>query len=369
MSAADELGLLESGAGGGASPASPPARASAARRWAFRALLFVVGVPYAAIWFAFLAGQAQQAFAARNISGLSPDAAAAVTLASTDRILSLLEVTLGVIALLLPLALGVMIYIYQQNSRTQRALAQRATDAMNAAMQSEALARDSRNQIADSKDKIAASGQQISRLDIRVQQALASIEKEEQTLLEMKLKLGEALERDEKMDRQVSDALVTIETLRSRLQTQMTEAKAHVSELDRRVKEAVTQAEQYQQEVEQLRQALKELQRMQPELVQFTTLSEIQSKSVLMFSSDSFKARSAVLSLLEYTRDPSFVVRREAVRAFTRVPDASAAFPLPVAAIVRRLQEISAGDSEPGVQLEARRILDKFANGGGAPAA
>lgn len=366
MSAADETGLAV-GAGGGGAPSPPPG--GAARRWGFRLLLFIAAVPYLAIWFAFLAGQAQQAFATHTSRGLAPDAAAAVTLDATDRILSLLEVTLGVIALLLPLALGVMIYIYQQNSRTQRALARDAADAMNAAMQSAEIARDSRNQIAESRDKIAASSQQISALDIRVQQALTSIEKEEQTLSEMKPKLDAALERDEKMDQQVNDALVTIETLRGRLLVQMKEAETRVSELDRRVAEAVRQAEQYRQEVEQLRQALKELQRMQPELVQFTTLSEIQSKSVLMFSSDSFKARSAVLSLLEYTRDPSFVVRREAVRAFTRVPDAGAAFPLPVAHIVRRLQEISADDEEqPGVQLEARRILDKFTNGGG-PAA
>lgn len=338
MSAVDETG------------APPASTAGAARRWGFRALLFIAAVPYLAIWFAFLAGQAQQAFAARTSGGLALDA--------TDRILSLLEVTLGVIALLLPLALGVMIYIYQQNSRTQRALARDAADAMNAATQSAEIARDSRNQI-------AASSQQIIELNTRVEQALTSIKKEEQTLSEMKPKLDAALERDEKMDQQVNDALVTIETLRGRLLVQMKEAETRVSELDRRVAEAVRQAEQYRQEVEQLRQALKELQRMQPELVQFTTLSEIQSKSVLMFSSDSFKARSAVLSLLEYTRDPSFVVRREAVRAFTRVPDAGAAFPLPTHSIVRRLQEISADDEEqPGVQLEARRILDKFTNGG-----
>lgn len=337
-------------------------------RWFFRLTLLLVAITYAFILFTFIGGQVMESFAARSVNGLPPDDAAQVTLESTDRILNLLEVTLGVVALLLPLALGVMIYIYQQNVRAQKELAEKATSAMDAARNSESKTVEMQKRVEESQSAILSSRERIRVLARRVRAALSDIEEEWKQLNQLENTVSDALERDRIMDEQLQAALDEQARSQSRLERQSADirtAEHHLQDLGQRVQEAMARTEQYRQDLDQLRQTLKEIQRIQPELIQFTTLSEIQSKSVLMFSGDMFKAQSAVLSLLEYTRDENPVVRRESVRSFTRVPDAGDSFKLPARTnIIDRLKQIATDkDEEPAVRLEAQRILDKFANG------
>lgn len=104
--------------------------------------------------------------------------------------------------------------------------------------------------------------------------------------------------------------------------------------------------------------ALRDLDRVVPRL---ETLADVDTYAMRLFSTDSDVSRTARRALIELSKDDDPVVRRECIRVFGAMPDFPECFvDLQDPKVVRQLQMIAQTDPERGVQLEARRALDRL---------
>jgi archaellum component FlaC len=103
---------------------------------------------------------------------------------------------------------------------------------------------------------------------------------------------------------------------------------------------------------------LSDLKRIVPRL---ETLASVDTYAMRLFSTNSKVSQVARRTLVELSKDEDPVVRRECVRVFGALPDYPECFVDPQdPLIISRLREMALKDPKRGVQLEARRTLEKF---------
>lgn len=268
---------------------------------------------------------------------LSADDKASLALEQADRILSLLEVVLGMIALVLPLALGVVVYIFQQNRRTIEQLTMKAERAETNAARSEQRVEEYREEakatdkrVNDALNKIAVA----EELDRQRDQASKEQEKEN---------LRRDLERD---------------TAARELQEQIALQKREVEDVSLTAKDLLNQSRSAQDKLTKVDQFL-----------------EVRRHSALCTSDDVLEATTAVLTLMqiaqypvpvdddgEHSHDPlraerDMLLRREALRGLVSVREA-ANVPSEISQrLLDMLQLMIDGEEHKVLRLEARRTF------------
>lgn len=262
---------------------------------------------------------------------------AALALEQADRILSLLEVVLGMIALVLPLALGVVVYIFQSNRRTIEQLTHKAERAETNAARSE--------------QRVEEYREKAEKIDERVLNAL------------MKIEVAEELDRlrDEASKQQEKENLqrdLDRDAAARELQAQIAEQKREVEDVSLTAKELLNQSRSAQDKLTKVDQFL-----------------EVRRHSAMCTSDDVLEATTAVLTLMQIAQYPApddeddenahdplrrerdMLLRREALRALVSVGEAAHV----PAEINRRLIDMLRlmvdGEEHKVLRLEAHRTF------------
>ncbi|OQY85324.1 MAG: hypothetical protein B6D42_03575 [Anaerolineae bacterium UTCFX5] len=247
--------------------------------------------------------------------GLTADARATLALDQADRILSLLEVVLGIIALILPLALGVVVYIFQQNRRTVEQLTDKAERAERNA--------------AHSAERVREYREEARSTEARVNEALN------------KIALAEArdIERDEGA---------------RRLQDAIEEQRREVEDLSYKAEDLLSQSR-----------------RAQAKLTMVDLFLNVRRHSVLCTSDDVMESTKAVVTLMELALYPpplddepaevdplrverDMMLRREALRALAAVRDSSSVPAEIHQRLLNMLAQVVDSAEHPMLILEAR---------------
>ncbi|MBK9123405.1 MAG: hypothetical protein IPM16_09845 [Chloroflexi bacterium] len=247
--------------------------------------------------------------------GITPDERATLALDQADRILSLLEVVLGIIALILPLALGVVVYIFQQNRRTVEQLTDKAERAERNA--------------AHSAERVREYREEARSTEARVNEALN------------KIALAEA--RDIERDAGAR-----------RLQDAIEEQRREVEDLSYKAEDLLSQSRSAQAKLTTVDQFL-----------------EVRRHSVLCTSDDVMESTKAVVTLMELALYPAplddepaafdplraerdMMLRREALRALSAVRESSSVPDEIHQRLLDMLAQIVDSAEHPMLLLEAR---------------
>jgi hypothetical protein len=275
--------------------------------------------------------------AAVPVDALSADDRASIALEHADRILNLLEVVLGIVALLLPLALGVIVYIFQQNRRTIEQLTQTAERAETNA--------------ARSQQRVEEYREEAKSTDKRVNDALNKIEIAEQLDRQRdelsKQREEENLQRD----------LARDEAARN-LEAQIIAQKREVEDVSMTARDLLSQSRDAQDKLKKVDQFL-----------------EVRRHSALCTSEDVLEATTAVLTLMQIAQYPApdddddsmshdplraerdMLLRREALRALVSVRE-SANVPQEIGErLLAMLQSMMDGQDHKVLRLEAQRTF------------
>lgn len=149
---------------------------------------------------------------------------------------------------------------------------------------------------------------------------------------------GQARDSAARSAKAAEDSKVQVERLGTQLQDTLHQVQEEVS------KEAAS--------------LLMDIRRVVPRL---ETLANIDTYAMRLLSTDIKISQAAKRTLIELSKDDDPVARRECVRVFGAMPDYPECFAdLQDPAIISRLQEMAQKDPERGVQLEARRTLQKI---------
>ena len=140
------------------------------------------------------------------------------------------------------------------------------------------------------------------------------------------------------------------------------DSRVQLEKLEVQVQDALAQFRVYREELEiikkQARSAQREVEQVVPRL---ETLANVDTYAMRLFGTNSKISQVAKRTLVELSRDDDPVVRRACVRVFGAMPDYPECFiDLQDPLIISRLREMALKDPERGVQLEARRTLEKF---------
>lgn len=256
-------------------------------------------------------------------SGVSADERAGLALEQADRILSLLEVVLGIIALILPLALGVVVYIFQQNRRTVEQLTEKAERAERNA--------------AHSAERVREYREEARSTEARVNEALN------------KIALAEA--RDIERDAGAR-----------RLQEAIEEQRREVEDLSYKAEDLLSQSRSAQAKLTMVDQFL-----------------EVRRHGVLCTSDDVMVSTKAVVTLMELALYPpplddepvefdplkaerDMMLRREALRALAAVCDSSSVPNEIYQRLLDMLTQIVDSAEHPMLILEARHTQTLLLN-------
>lgn len=267
---------------------------------------------------------------------LTPDDKASLALEQADRILSLLEVVIGAIAMILPLALGILVYIFQQNRRTIEELTLKAERAERNA--------------ARSQERAAEYRDEAREIDRRVNEALNQLAVAEQRDhdREVALQRQEAANLQRDLDRDDAARI---------LQSQIADQKGEVVELSITAQELLNRSYNDQHKLTTVDQFL-----------------EVRRHSAMCMSDDVVEAITAVITLMQIAQYPTpdddddgkrdqnrvdrdMLLRREALRALVTVREAQF---VPVEIRERLHEMLSQMSSEADhkvLRLEAKRTL------------
>lgn len=267
------------------------------------ALVFVLGVYAVAVLFVLLiVGLDRVRHASDPIPELGTADKAGLALDQAERILSLLEVVIGAIALVLPLALGVIVFIFQQNRRTIEELTQKAERAETNAARSQQRVEEYREEAKEIGQRVNAALNQIGMAEERDRFRDEQARKAEE----------ENLKRDIARDEAARE-----------LQRQIADQKREVVDVSFTAQELLNQSRSAQHKLTKVDQFL-----------------EVRRHSALCTSEDVLEATTAVLTLAQIAqypdpgddddedeRDPlrgerDMLLRREALRAMVSVREA-----------------------------------------------
>lgn len=269
-------------------------------------------------------------------SAMTADDRASLALEQADRILSLLEVVLGIVALLLPLALGVIVYIFQQNRRTIEQLTQTAERAESNA--------------ARSQQRVEEYREEAKATDKRVNDALNKIEVAEQL----------DIQRDETSRRREEDNLqrdLARDEAARKLEEQIIAQKREVEDVSMTARDLLSQSHDAQDKLKKVDQFL-----------------EVRRHSALCTSEDVLEATKAVLTLMQIAEYPApedddtmnhdplraerdMLLRREALRALVSVRE-SGSIPSEVGdRLLKMLESMVNGAEHKVLRLEAHRTF------------
>lgn len=333
-------------------------------RFARLALIFVLAVyTIAVLGVLFLIGLDRVRDAMAPPVMLSTDDKASLALEQADRILSLLEVVIGAIALVLPLALGVVVFIFQQNRRTIEELTERAHHAQQDAAASAELVNKYRASAEATEARVSDALTQIAVAEERDRLRDEAARERERENLERDLERDAAAKQlqqqiIEQERENVRRDLARDEAARE-LQRQIADQKREVMEVSYTAKELLNQSRVAQDKLKKVDQFL-----------------EVRRHSALCTSEDVIEATTAVLTLTQIAQYPApyddddddaphdplraerdMLLRREALRALALVREARH---VPVEIRERllvALKDIAAQADHKVLQLEARRTL------------
>ncbi|GEM_PF-2909697 len=332
-------------------PPVPPTQPS--RFWR-AATVFTLGV-YTLFMLVMLGVQVVGMLRGGQAPQLSAQDVASLAVEQADRILNMLDVVFGIIGLLLPLGLGVVVYIYtesnstiEENRTTITRLSEQTASAMRDAARSADIVEDLRGQVAS---------------------ALKSAD--------------EAVERDKKRDEETTRLQTSIDKQRKEVDTQRIEAEMRDKKRDEESDLLQERIEQQRQTVQTQSDAVAQLQgdiksaydatlalRRQMKVVD--VILDIRGYEVTLLSEE-YDTVSKSLNTLIYMTDideddeenieSQHVRRREAVHALAtlcRSPYTTEWLPMLMAKAIQHLEQMSKNDPVMEVRTEARRALHDF---------
>lgn len=301
-------------------------------------LAFVLGVYAIAVLFVLLiVGLDRVRHASDPIPDLSTADKAGLALDQAERILSLLEVVIGAIALVLPLALGVVVFIFQQNRRTIEELTQKAERAETNAARSE-------NRVEEYREEAKAIGE---RVNAALNQIVIAEERDRFRDEESRKQEAANLQRDLERDQAAHE-----------LQRQIADQKREVVDVSFTAQELLNQSRSAQHKLTKVDQFL-----------------EMRRHSALCTSEDVLEATTAVLTLAQIAqypvplddddeddRDPlrgerDMLLRREALRALVIVRESQHVPEEIRDRLLALLRTMSTEADHKVLQLEAARTL------------
>jgi|GEM_PF-6008403 len=271
----------------------------------------------------------------------------------TGQILSLLEVILSVVGVLLPLAIGIMGYIYRLSVESRERYLHEIEDL--------------KQQARDAADSAERSTKQLERLQEKFMETQAKTESSQQTVNVLSSRVQHALDRDEEMDKDLNRMVASIEGNNENIQA----AKSDVQDLQRQVERTLQDIQDYKVELDKSKDDLEKLTRRQEtqqrQLLPLFSLKDVYEKRLDLFSDDDMKVSTALLGLLEYR----FVTNPEDDRSEDRFirylfiasllgVDKMPKFTEYGAEIIAVLNEISENDPDPGIRHEAKRLVRKL---------
>jgi hypothetical protein len=283
-------------------------------KWSYQLLLLAVMVGYFGFLFLWVGVEVVDQSHQRATNSAISDTSAE----TTDRILNLLDTILGVVALILPLSIGLMAYIYRESRIAQEKIAEQAKLAEGSAQSASTNAEASKQSAGDSLQKVA--------------EALTKIKEIEGNIEVVKASLNDNYDR-------------------------LRETEAQTRELNQQVQDTLADIQHYRHEAEKLQKDFKQLE--QSFYRKQLLFEEIDQKSLLLFQDDETRSQLAMWGLIEYSRGEDPLVRLACVRAFSKVPEATEFRP-PKQPILDRLKEMTTNDPEPAIRLEANTVLKKF---------
>ena len=300
-------------------------------------LAFVLGIYAIAVLFVLLiVGLDRVRHASDPIPDLSTADKAGLALDQAERILSLLEVVIGAIALVLPLALGVVVFIFQQNRRTIEELTQKAERAETNAARSE-------SRVEEYREEAKAIGE---RVNAALNQIVIAEERDRFRDEESRKQEAANLQRDLERDQAAHE-----------LQRQIADQKREVVDVSFTAQELLNQSRSAQHKLTKVDQFM-----------------EVRRHSALSTSEDVLEATTAVLThaqIAQYPdpvdddeddRDPlrgerDMLLRREALRALVSVGEAQHVPEEIRDRLLVLLRTMSTGADHKVLQLEAARTL------------
>lgn len=318
-----------------------------------RATIFTLGV-YILILLAWLVLQVIALANGQSQPPMTVQDATDLAIAQADRILGLLEVVLGIIGLLLPLGLGVVVYIYNQSRAT---IEENRTTITRLSEQTYSATRDA-----------ARSAEIIEDLRGRVAVALEAAE--------------EAVKRDKERDTQTTALQTSINKQRQQIDTDRIEAEMRDRKRDEQANSLQTRIEQQRQFVEAQRGAVEQLQNnvqlayeealaLRRQMKVFDVILTIREYEVTLLSEEYdtvFTSLNTLIFMTDIDEDDDDnnqdIRRREAVHALATLchtPHLGAHWlpPLMMRA-VQHLENMAQHDPVKSVRTEARRALHDF---------
>lgn len=322
-----------------------------------RATVITLGI-YTLILLAWLGFQVVALANGRIQPPMTAEDATELAIAQADRILGLLEVVLGIIGLLLPLGLGVVVYIYNQSRAT---IEENRTTILRLTEQTYSATRDA-----------ARSAEIVEELRGRVGVALNAAE--------------EAVKRDKERDIQTTALQESINKQRSQIDIDRITAEKRDERRDEQAQTLQERIEQQRQMVESQRADLVMLQNniqmaydqtlaLRRQMKVFDVILTIREYEVTLLSDEQSSVSQAMLRLIQMTLneededeeesvESQIVRRREAVHALATLcysPHRDAQWlPQLMARVIQHLEQIAETESIPSVRTEARRALRDF---------